>query len=84
MSMEREGGTSARADQSVYGAAALEYERGSQGLRRGQLVSIAGEPGLHAYRVVAIDQMHGRATICREHSTRESWCIPVAALEPLE
>lgn len=83
MSMEREGGISASKTQSVYGAAAHEYERGSMGLRRGMLVAIAGEPGLHAYRVLAVDPIRGRATICREHSTRESWCVPVAALVPL-
>lgn len=84
MSREMEGGTSFDLCEMAFGAAMSDYRRGSMGLRRGQLVSIAGEPGLHAYRVIAIDPMHGRVTICREHSTRESWCIPVAALEPLE
>lgn len=87
MTREREGGANcsrATAANNAYSAVLNQQRRGCAGLHRGQLVSIKGEPGLNAYRVLAVDPVLGAAVIARADSNAESWRLPVAALEALE
>ncbi len=84
---EREGGTGrsrATAANNAYSAVLNQQRRGCAGLHRGQLVSIKGEPGLNAYRVLAVDPVRGAAVIARADSNAESWRLPVSVLEALE
>lgn len=84
---EREGGTGrsrATAANNDYSAVLNQQRRGCAGLHRGQLVSIKGEPGLNAYRVLAVDPVRGAAVIARADSNAESWRLPVSVLEALE
>lgn len=87
MTREREGGTDhsrATAADNAYSAVLNQQRRGCAGLHRGQLVAIKGEPGLNAYRVLAVDPVRGAAVIARPDSNAESWRLPVGALEALE
>ena len=80
MSRELEGGTSASIKDAVYGARIIEQQRGCAGLHRGQLVSIKGEPGMHVYKVLAVDPVRREAVIARVGSTTETWRLPASAL----
>lgn len=80
MSRELEGGTSASIKDAVYNARILEQRRGCAGLHRGQLVSIKGEPGMHVYKVLAVDPVRREAVIARVGSTSETWRMPASAL----
>lgn len=84
MTRESEGATSGCVKDSIYSARILEQRRGCAGLHRGQLVVIKGEPGLNAYRVLAVDPVRGAAVIARADSNAESWQLPVSALEAPE
>lgn len=84
MTRESEGATGGCVKDSIYGARIIEQRRGCAGLHRGQLVSIKGEPGLNAYRVLAVDPVRGAAVIARADSNAESWQLSVSALEALE
>lgn len=80
MTRESEGGTGASAKDAAYGARIIEQQRGCAGLHRGQLVSIAGEPGMHVYKVLAVDPVRREAVIARVGSTSETWRMPASAL----
>lgn len=80
MSREREGGTSASIKDAVYNARIREQRRGCAGLHRGQTVSIAGEPGMHVYKVLAVDPVRGEAVVARVGDSSRSWRLPVKAL----
>lgn len=56
---------------------ALTYADGSR-VRRNDEVAIAGEPGIHRYRVVAMEPERGMATIVGEMGM--SYRLPASAL----
>lgn len=83
MTMEREGGTGrsrAASASNAYSAVLNQQRRGCAGLHRGQLVSIKGEPGMHVYKVLAVDPVRREAVIARVGSTTETWRLPASAL----
>lgn len=80
MTRESEGSTGGCIKDSIYGARIIEQQRGCAGLHRGQLVSIAGEPGMHVYKVLAVDPVRREAVIARVGSTSETWRLPASAL----
>lgn len=84
MGSEMEGGTSYDAKAESYIAIQRTQAKGCGGIHRGQTVYIAGEPGLQAYRVLAIDPMHGMAIICRVGDATETWRVPIAALSKID
>lgn len=80
MTRESEGSTGGCVKDSIYGARIIEQQRGCAGLHRGQLVSIKGEPGMHVYKVLAVDPVRREAVIARVGSTSETWRMPASAL----
>ena len=81
--MESEGGTDhGRASEAdnAYSAVLNQQQRGCAGLHRGQTVSIAGEPGMHVYKVLAVDPVRGEAVVARVGDPSRSWRLPVKAL----
>lgn len=84
MGSEMEGGTSYDAKTESYIAIQRTQASGCGGIHRGQTVCIAGEPGLQAYRVLAIDPLHGTAMICRVGDATETWRMPLAALSKID
>lgn len=80
MSSEHEGGTSATICDSIYAAAQWDRMSGASAIHRGQLVSIAGEPGMHVYKVLAINAMREEVTIARVGDPSQSWRLPVSAV----
>lgn len=80
---EREGGTGrsrATAANNAYSAVLNQQRRGCAGLHRGQLVSIKGEPGMHVYKVLAVDPVRGEAVVARVGDPSRSWRLPAKAL----
>lgn len=80
MTRESEVGTGASAKDAAYGARIIEQQRGCAGLHRGQLVSIKGEPGMHVYKVLAVDPVRREAVIARVGDPLQSWRLPASAL----
>lgn len=80
MSSECEGGTGGSIASSIYDACQWERERGCGAIHRGQLVSIAGEPGMHVYKVLAINAVREEVTIARVGDPSQSWRLPVSAV----
>ena len=84
MTRESEGSTGGCIKDAAYGARIIEQQRGCAGLHRGQLVSIKGEPGMHVYKVLAVDPVRREAVIARVGSTSEAWRMPASALAAFE
>lgn len=80
MTRESGGATGGCVKDSIYGARIIEQRRGCAGLHRGQLVSIKGEPGMHVYKVLAVDPVRREAVIARVGDSSQSWRLPVSAL----
>lgn len=80
MTRESEGATGGCVKDSIYGARIIEQQRGCAGLHRGQLVSIKGEPGMHVYKVLAVDPVRGEAVVARVGDPSQSWRLAVSTL----
>lgn len=80
MTQESEGATGGCVKDSIYDARIIEQKRGCAGLHRGQLVSIKGEPGMHVYKVLAVDPVRGEAVVARVGDPSQSWRLAVSTL----
>lgn len=84
MAGESEGGASYNGKAAAYSAIGRQQRDGCNGFHRGDLVSIAGEPGLNAYRVLSVDAARSVAMICRQGDASEAWRMPLAALSKIQ
>lgn len=84
MKKENEGGTSYSGKVAAYSTIGRQQRDGCGGFHRGDIVCIKGEPGMHAYKVLAVDTSRSAAMICRVGDASEAWTMPLAALSRIQ